>query len=99
MWNRLFRYLTTNVNGNSGQTPFRLMEPPSREDVYQAFRLILGREPGNDRAVEAHLLARSVAELRIALINSEEFQGKYRSFHPDSNLNPYWSADRETLIF
>jgi Sulfotransferase family len=99
MWNRLFRYLTTNVHETSGQTPFRMMEPPSHEDVYQAFRLILGREPGNERAVEAHLLARSVAELRIALINSEEFQGKYRSLHPDSNLNPYWSVDRETLIF
>jgi hypothetical protein len=83
----------------SGHTPNNLSAPPSREDVYQAFRLILGREPENNNIVEAHLLARSVAELRISLINSEEFQGKYRSLHPDSNLNPYWSADRETLIF
>jgi hypothetical protein len=103
MWKRLFPYFIASDNGSrpnrSGHTPFRLTERPSREDVYQAFRLILGREPDNDSVVEAHLLARSVADLRIALINSEEFQGKCRSFHPDSNLNPYWSADRAALIF
>lgn len=106
MWKRLWPYFNPsayrvrqNRLSSSGQTSYELTAPPSRQDVYQAFRLILGREPENNGVIEAHLLASSVAELRISLINSEEFQGKYRSFHPDSNLNPYWFADRETLIF
>lgn len=103
MWKRQFPYFIASDKANRpdplGSTPSRLTERPSREDVYQAFRLILGRDPENDSAVRAHLLAKNVAELRIALINSEEFQGKYRSLHPDSNRDPYWSVDRETLLF
>jgi hypothetical protein len=106
MWKRLRPYFNPSVRNvdvnrlkHSAPPPYKPMDPPSRADVYQAFRLILGREPESDGVVDAHLRAKSVAELRISLINSEEFQGKYRSLHPNSNLNPYWSADRETLVF
>jgi Sulfotransferase family len=107
MWRRLlssFNLSTSDIDENrrryTGPASGKLMGPVSREDVCQAFRFILGREPENDGVVEAHVRAAgNVADLRSSLINSEEFQGKYRSLHPGSKLNPYWSADRETLVF
>jgi hypothetical protein len=59
------------------QVKHGLLARPSREDVLNGFRLILGREPEDERAISAHMLIPSVAELRQVLLASEEFQGKY----------------------
>ncbi len=47
----------------------------SDEDVRNAYRFILGRQPESEELVRSHRdTHRSVAELRIALLKSEEFQ-------------------------
>jgi hypothetical protein len=72
---------------------------PSREDVIQAFRLILGREIRDEPTIEAHMRAASVAELREALMRSEEFAGKYRTMHPDVENHPNMSRGRRAIVF
>lgn len=77
----------------------RLLEPPSREDVVQAYRLILGREPEDQKAIDSHLNVPTVAELRRVLLNSNEFQGKYKVMHPLTRDHPDLSVRRDTLVF
>ena len=77
----------------------RLLERPSREDVYHGFRFILGREPENDSAIDAHMVFHSVAELRQVLLNSDEFNGKYKGMHADTSDHPSLSMEREALVF
>lgn len=77
----------------------RLRAPPSRDDVIQAFRLILGREPEDEVAIEAHLRASSVAELRHNLLRSAEFEGKYRTMHSDAAIHPNLNRDRRAVVF
>jgi len=77
----------------------RLLEPPSREDVIHAFRLILGREPEDDSAINAHLHIPTVAELRLALLRCEEFRGKYQVMNPVVSDDPTLSRKRDTLVF
>jgi hypothetical protein len=76
-----------------------LLERPSREDVQHAFRLILGREPEDQTAIDAHMLIPTVAELRRVLLSSDEFQGKYKVMHPDTCDHPNLTVGRETLVF
>ena len=52
--------------------------PVTREDVIAAFRFILGREPEDERVIEAHQRVGSAAELREILLRSPEFADKYR---------------------
>lgn len=80
------------------QARHRLLERPSREDVLHAFRLILGREPEDQHAIEAHMLIPTVAELRRVLLSSDEFQGKYKVMHPEICDHPSLSMDRATLV-
>ena len=77
----------------------RLRSRPSRDDVIQAFRLILGREPEGNVAIEDHMRASSVAELRLALLHSPEFEQKYRSMHPDVGDHPNMNRSRRAVVF
>jgi hypothetical protein len=43
--------------------------------------------------------AASVAELREALMRSEEFAGKYRTMHPDVENHPNMSRGRRAIVF
>jgi hypothetical protein len=52
--------------------------PVSRDEVVHAFRLILGRDPGDDPGVEAHMNARDTSELAAALLRSAEFRRSAR---------------------
>jgi hypothetical protein len=81
------------------QVKHGLLARPSREDVLNGFRLILGREPEDERAISAHMLIPSVAELRQVLLASEEFQGKYKVMHPATEAHPSLSTGRRTIAF
>jgi hypothetical protein len=91
------------VRGNrievAGQVRHRLLAPPTREDVLNGFRLILGREPEDERAIGAHMLIPSVAELRQVLLASEEFQGKFKVMRPAIEAHPSLSMKRRTIVF
>lgn len=78
--------------------PAKLRERPSREDVLSGFRLILGRELDDENAIDAYMRVRSVAELRGILLNSEEFQERYKAMRPDTNEHPSLSMARDTLV-
>ncbi len=77
----------------------RLRAAPSREDVIQAYRLILGREAENEAAIDAHMRFPTVADLRDALIRSDEFAGKYRTMHPDAGDHPNLNRERRAVVF
>jgi hypothetical protein len=81
------------------QVQHRLLERPSREDVLHGFRLILGREPEDPNAIEAHMRIPSVAELRRTLLVSSEFQGNYKIMRPETFDHPGLSIDRKTVVF
>jgi len=83
----------------AGSVQHRLLEPPSREDVLHGYRLILGREPEDESAIAAHMLIPTVAELRQVLLNSHEFQGKYKVMNPGKWDHPSLTMARETLVF
>jgi hypothetical protein len=85
--------------GGPVQAQHKLHARPTRDDVLHAFRLILGREPENDSAIDSHLEISTVSALRLALLNSEEFRGKFRSMHPDVAEHPYVNSERRTVIF
>jgi hypothetical protein len=80
------------------QVRHRLFSPPTREDVLNGFRLILGREPEDERAISAHMLIASVAELRQVLLASEEFRGKYKVMRPAIEAHPSLSMGRRTIV-
>jgi hypothetical protein len=86
-------------NKNADKGSHRLQKPPSREDVVQAFRLILGREPENKSVIEAHMRAPNIAELRRAILLSPEFAGKYRTMHPEVGHHPNMTRARRTVVF
>ena len=85
--------------GLAEQTKHRLRARPSREDVLHGFRLILGRELDDERAISDHMLLPSVAELRQILLASEEFQGKYKVMRPAIEAHPSLSMGRRTIVF
>ncbi len=77
----------------------RLRMRPTREDVVQAFRLIIGREIEDEAAIAAHMRATTVAELRQILLRSGEFAGKYRAMHPDITDHPNLNRGRRAVVF
>jgi hypothetical protein len=81
------------------QVQHRLRERPSREDVLYGFRLILGREPENQQAIDAHMSFASVSDLRRALLVSSEFQGKYKMMRPEPHDHPGLSIEQEAIVF
>ena len=52
----------------------RMTVAVSKSDIISAYRLILGREPESDSAVDSHLGASSLAELWQTFLASEEFR-------------------------
>jgi hypothetical protein len=96
--NALVAQFKIHERNNTKHDQHRLLERPSRQDVLHGFRLILGREPEDQRAIDAHMLIPTVAELRRVLLSSDEFQGKYKVMHPDTCDDPNLSAERETLV-
>jgi hypothetical protein len=76
----------------------KLLARPSREDVLNGFRLILGREPEDERAISAHMLIPSVTELRQVLLASVEFQGKYKAMRPAIEAHPSLSMGRRAVV-
>ena len=81
------------------QVQHRLRKRPSREDVLHGFRLILGREPEDQQAIDAHMNIPSVSELRRTLLVSSEFQGKYKMMRPETNDHPALALEREAIVF
>jgi hypothetical protein len=47
--------------------------PVTREEVIAGFRLILGRDPGDEAAIAAHMRIRDATELASVLLRSPEF--------------------------
>jgi SAM-dependent methyltransferase len=62
----------------------------SRDDVVNAYRYILGREPEGAEAIETHMAAQDLAQLRGNFLNSSEFlQGLgAREFNLEGALPP-----------
>jgi hypothetical protein len=81
------------------QAQHRLRDRPSLEDVLHGFRLILGREPENQQAIDAHMNIPTVSELRRTLLVSSEFQGKYKMMRPETHDHPGLSIEREAVVF
>jgi hypothetical protein len=102
---KVMSYLAGLVAGIRGSRPevaeqvtHRLLARPSREDVLNGFRLILGRELEDERAISAHMLIPSVAELRQVLLTSVEFQGKYKAMRPAIEAHPSLSMGRRAVV-
>jgi hypothetical protein len=85
--------------GRADRSPRRFLERPSREDVLNGFRFILGRELANEGAINEHMRISNLTELRRALLTSDEFKGIYRAMLPDAYDHPSLSMGRETLAF
>jgi hypothetical protein len=68
--------------------PSELLARPTRDDVIWAYRLILGRDPESQSAINGHLCHETIAALRRTILNSEEFHGIYRGLHPDVASHP-----------
>ena len=81
------------------QVQHRLGKRPSLEDVLHGFRLILGREPEDQQAIDAHMNIPTVSELRRTLLVSSEFQGKYKMMRPETHDHPGLSIEREAVVF
>ncbi|MGH2506419.1 MAG: class I SAM-dependent methyltransferase [Ktedonobacteraceae bacterium] len=58
----------------------------SREDVLAAYRLILGRGPESDEAVQAHTNAPSLKGLRNSFLNSVEFRATLKDANAFSGV-------------
>jgi hypothetical protein len=81
------------------QTPLPAIDWPSREAVINGFRFLLGREPGNESAIDEHARIPSFAGFRKALLGSEEFRGNYKVMFPETYGHPSLTMGRETLAF
>jgi hypothetical protein len=86
-------------DGKADRVRHRLLARPTQEDVLHGFRFILGREPEDEGAIEAHMKVATVAELREILLSSDEFSGKYKFMFPDASEHPIASIDRRTIVF
>lgn len=49
----------------------------TRDDVRNAYRFILGREPESDRVIDVHTGYGDISQLRDAVIESQEFEVSY----------------------
>ncbi len=83
----------------AAEIPRTLLGPPARDDVLNGFRLILGRELTDESTISAQLGHRTIAELRLSLLNSEEFRGKFKILNPVCSDHPDLSRGRGTLAF
>lgn len=97
--NALFAKLRARGRAEHEKLSRALLEPPSRDDVLAGFRLILGREITKESDISAQLRHRSVAEFRLSLLNSVEFQAKFRLIRPGWSEHPDVSRARDSLVF
>src|ERR1700723_3100463 len=81
------------------QPPLPAIDWPSRDAVINGFRFILGREPGNENAIDEHARIPSFAAFRQALLGSEEFRGNFKVMFPEAYGHPSLTMGRETLAF
>ena len=95
----LFSELKRLRHERTEDSSLRYFARPSRDDVLNGFRFILGRELENESAIQEHMHISSFAELRRALLTSEEFKAIYRTLLPDAYGHPSLSMDRETIAF
>lgn len=77
----------------------RLFERPTRDDVLQGFRFILGRELADEDAIRAHMRIPTVDALRTILLRSDEFREKYKGLNPEACDHPNVNKDRDTVVF
>jgi hypothetical protein len=73
--------------------------PLTREDVCNGYQLILGREPENEAVITEHLSHKSLADFRLTLLRSSEFQGKYKGLFQELGDHPYVSWERQAVAF
>lgn len=73
--------------------------PVSKEDVRNAFRYILGREPENYRTIFKYMLFPSVDSVRAYLLRSAEFQSKYRALGREVQAHPAQFRERPATAF
>ncbi len=64
----------------------------TREDVFAAYRLILGRDPESDMAVESHMRAADLESLRRGFIESAEFRNAARNLACTFSTFVDWAA-------
>lgn len=95
----LIAYFQRRGKVSATSIPRSLLSRPSRQDVLDAFRFILGREIDDSEAVNEHMQFETVADLRQVLLNSEEFIAKSKKMHPDVQDHPYLTAKRRTVVF
>jgi hypothetical protein len=93
-----FKKVQRTGNSRSEEARHRLFQRPARDDVFHAFRLILGREPENDEDIDAHVDIPTVAQLRLVMLASNEFKEKYRVLHPDVLEHPNLNRERRTVV-
>jgi hypothetical protein len=75
-----------------------LCPPLTREDIRQGYRMILGREPESEQAIDEQLQHASVAAFRLSALKSIEFRGQYRAIWAEKP-DPYWSSERPAVVF
>lgn len=79
----------------SGTALAEVSPPPTiREAVVWAYRLLLGREPNDQAAIDVHLGYDTVASLRAAFMATPEFQ----QVHPASSITPAVTPDEAAII-
>jgi hypothetical protein len=71
--------------------------PVTREEVIHGFRLILGRDPGDEAAIAAHMKIRDATELAAVLLRSPEFARGTR-FKDFLSVRGQDDRDREVTI-
>jgi hypothetical protein len=64
---------------------------PTRKDVISAYKALLGREPENDKVIDAHRSAETLEILLRNIKNSEEFTVKEKN-HPFCHYNTTFDA-------
>lgn len=99
-----FKTLIAQLRGNghseTAQGTHRLLRRPTRSDIVYGYRMILGREPESEAMIEAQQMQHaSVASFRRSLLKSIEFHGQNRSLYSEQALHPYWSRNRNTVVF
>ena len=97
--NDLIAQLRGNGHPETAQDTHRLLRRPTRSDIVDGYRMILGREPESEAQIEIQVQHASVASFRRSLLRSEEFHGQYRALYSEQALHPYWSRNRDTVVF
>ncbi len=71
----------------------------TREDIRYGYRFVLGREPESEAALDGHLSHQTIEDLRLTLLRSNEFQGKYKVLFEEIRDDPRLTRERDAIIF